>query len=362
MRESWSRRHHDLVTKRFLIERIARHCTWRTISGATLQPQDRSEDAPEHEALCTLSVHLLLHIFMRPPKPEFRVTALYRALYHTLILLGRPIGGIRPRRLYDALGRRAYPTPEPQWARNRWDHELLLSHHFHLDRNILIHGDYDHELHLLFQNRISPGMTILDVGANLGEMSLHLAALTGPAGVVHAFEPFPAAYERLIAHIRRNHLEGVIRAHTLALSNDPGNLSMSTPAADADNQGIGSIVNHDAARLPTNLTIQATTLDLFVREQAISRIDFIKLDIQGAEYFFLEGARETLRSHRPEIVMEVSPDDLRALGKSSRGLLSLVESFDYRIFNLHAGKPTTPISATAIPADFSAINVLCLPA
>jgi len=290
------------------------------------------------------------------------VTSLYRALYHTMILLGRPIGGIRPRRLYDSLGRRAYPTPDPRWHRNRWGHELLLSHHFHLDRNILIHGDYDHELHLLFQNRISPGMTILDVGANLGEMSLHLAALTGPAGIVHAFEPFPAAYDRLVTHIRRNHLESRIHTHKLALSNAPGQLSMSLPAADADNQGVGSIVNHDAARMPVTLTIDATTLDLFVQQHAIPKIHFIKLDIQGAECFFLEGARETLRSHRPEIVMEVSPDDLRALGKSSRDLLSLVESLGYRLLNLHAGTPTTPISAATIPDNFSAVNVLCLPA
>ncbi len=80
----------------------------------------------------------------------------YRALYHTLITVGRPFGGIRPRRLYDILGRKAYPTPAPAWTTNRWGAELLLSHHYHLDRNILIHGDYDHDLHLLFRRASSP--------------------------------------------------------------------------------------------------------------------------------------------------------------------------------------------------------------
>ena len=286
---------------------------------------------------------------------------LYRAFYHGLIAIGRPIGGIRPRRLYDALGRRAYPAPEPHWHRNRWGHELLLSHHFHLDRNILIHGDYDHELHLLFARRVKPGMTVLDVGANLGEMSLHLGALVGPGGKVHAFEPYPPAYERLVQHIERNLLQSRIDPHALAFSNVPGSLTMSVPDSGADNQGVGSIVNHDAGRLPKTVRVEATTLDLFVERHAIGKIDFIKLDIQGAEYFFLEGGRQTLRDQRPEIVMEVSPGDLRPLGKTSRDLLMLVDSLGYRSFHLRKGNPTNAISQATTPPDFSATNILCIP-
>ncbi len=67
----------------------------------------------------------------------------HRFVYHTLITLGRPIGGIRPRRIYDTLGRKAYPTPDFHWTRDHWGIELNLSHHFHIDRNILIMCDYD---------------------------------------------------------------------------------------------------------------------------------------------------------------------------------------------------------------------------
>jgi len=287
---------------------------------------------------------------------------LTRFLYHSLIALGKPIGGIRPRRLYDALGRRAYPTPEFHWTRDRWNAQLLLSHHFHLDRNILIYGDYDHDLHLLFEARIKPGMTALDVGSNLGEMALHLAHLVGPTGTVHAFEPMPAAFARLHNHIEKNQLAATLRSWNLALSNATGEMQMTIPSPTADNQGLGSIANPAIAAAAETITVPTQTLDDFVAQQQIKKIDFIKLDIQGAEWFFLEGAQQTLKTHRPEIAMEISPTDLAQINKSSRDLLHLVASLGYQIHNIRNGRPTTVITPATVPKDFAATNVLCTPA
>jgi FkbM family methyltransferase len=290
----------------------------------------------------------------------FAMPILHRLLYHALILAGRPIGGMRPRRLYDMLGRRAYPAPDFHWHKNRWGDELFLSHHFHLDRNILIHGDYDHPLHQLIEARVKPGIIALDVGANLGEITLHLARRVGPGGKVFAFEPFPAAFERLRAHVERNHA-GNVTPVQLALSDHQGEAPMAVPDVAADNQGLGSIMNLAAWESVGRVNVPLATLDAFVARESIPKIDFIKLDIQGAEYAFLQGGARTLAAHRPEIVTEVSPADLAAAGSTSRDFLELVESMGYAIHLIAGGRPARRLHAADISPDFAATNILCLP-
>jgi FkbM family methyltransferase len=286
---------------------------------------------------------------------------IYRAAYHSLMTLGKPFGGIRPRRLYDMLGRRAYPVAEYQWFRNAWGSELYLSHHFHLDRNILIFGQYDQPLHQVIQTVVQPGMIALDVGANLGEMSLHMAQRVGPSGAVYAFEPFPGAYNRLAEHIQRNGMSDRIRPIAMALSDQAGTVTMGVPTTDADNQGIGSIVNAaDPSRVGDSITVRTDSLDHFMAIRNLPRVDFIKLDIQGGEYRFLLGAKNTLASHRPTIVMEVSPTDLGCIGRTSRDLLALVESLGYAVHEVAGGTTGRCITAAQVPEHFAATNVLCI--
>jgi FkbM family methyltransferase len=187
----------------------------------------------------------------------------YRLLYQIVCLAGKPFDGIRPRRMYDFLGRRAYPAPEYSWRRNRWGSELLLSPSFHIDRNIINFGCYDENLHHTLERLVQPGMICFDVGANLGEMALHMATKTGTSGRVYAFEPVPAVFERLTAHVQRNKLGAIVRALPLALSNRSGTAMINAPTPTQDNQGLGSLVNRDAQLAPLSTEINTTTLDEF---------------------------------------------------------------------------------------------------
>src|SRR5262249_26141004 len=151
-------------------------------------------------------------------------------------------GGIRPRRIYDILARKAFDRPEFQPFTNRWGDQLLLSHFYHIDRNILIFGTYDIDLHQALVRLLKPGMVAMDVGANLGEMSLHMARLVGRTGQVWAFEPVPEIHQRLRAHIQHNHAGDVVRAVPLALSDQTGQATIAAPDDQSDNQGLGSII------------------------------------------------------------------------------------------------------------------------
>lgn len=287
-------------------------------------------------------------------------TGLAKFLYHTLAALGRPFGGLRPRSMYDVLGRIAYPTPKFSWVRNRWDSELFLSHSYHIDRNILLFGTYDEDLHRFLEQFLQPGMICFDVGANLGEMTLHMASKVKSTGMVYAFEPVPEVYQRLRLHVGKNNAENVIRTFPVALSNKNGSVVIHFCGRDADNQGLGSIVASSERSLPVSETVPALTLDEFVRREKVERIDLIKIDIQGAETAFLDGASQTLRELAPSLLVEISPEDLGGANKNSLDLVTQIENLGYNLYRIHNGKAGSRICSSSLSKTFKASNVVCM--
>ncbi len=298
-----------------------------------------------------------------PPLNEKSVSlteCIFRPLYHGVVAVGKPFGGVRPRRVYDVLGRLAFAAPQFRWHRNRWGHELELSPYYHIDRNILIFGTYDEALHLALERLVEPGDVCFDVGANLGEMTLHMAKLTGPTGAVHAFEPAPPALARLTKHIERNNLQAIVRAHAIALSDQTGTAEIAFADASQDNQGLGSIVDRGGKPGSMKATVETMTLDDFAARHDIRRLDLMKVDIQGAEPRLLEGGRRVLTELSPDVLMEISPEDLACAGKTSADLCRLIESYGYQMFHLtKSGGVGARIVASEVREDFSATNVYC---
>jgi FkbM family methyltransferase len=293
------------------------------------------------------------------------MSVMHKIVFHALRLGGMPLGRLRTRGpfqlIYERLGRKAYPRPDTfSWSRNRWGHEFHLSYSYHIDRQILIYGTYDRPLHNIIDRIIKPGMICMDVGANLGEMTLHMANKVTPGGAVYSFEPVPHVYQRLITHIIRNGLDDRVYPFDLALSNANGPVDLAFTDEDADNQALGSIVNTCRDGLNRRLQVKGCTLDSFVAQHHIARIDLMKIDIQGAEWFLLEGGSRVFSDMAPDLLIEISPLDLNEIGKNSRQLAELIESFGYRIYTLNAdGTPGCRLLASSLDTDFSASNVLC---
>jgi FkbM family methyltransferase len=289
----------------------------------------------------------------------------YRVLFWAAVYLGRPFGGVRPHRIAYWLWRDAYASSDfsesaYSWWRDRWGSELWLNPHYHLDFTIIAYGYYDKPLHRYIDRCVGPGMTCFDIGANIGAVATHLARNVGDAGRVHAFEPVPALRARLEKNLARNGLETAVSVHSLALSNRTGEARLAIAGIDADNQGLASLVASGEERLTSTLTVPTITLDDFVADRNITRIDFMKIDIQGAEILLLDGARQTLLRLRPDLIMEVSPQDMAGIGKTSSDLLLAVEACGYRIHELRRdGTPGPQIDARAVTPDFDRENILC---
>jgi len=285
-------------------------------------------------------------------------------LFDVVASLGRPFGGIRPRRIAHRLSQIAYGKKFPCEADFRWyadRHGLMMKLHpyYLIDREIIAFGGYELALQRFIEKEIHSGMICLDVGANMGAVALHLAKRVGETGKVYGFEPVPANARRLREHTAKNAFENRLQVMECALSDTDASLELLVAAPSHVNQGMGSLVEVDHGDLTHKIAVQALRLDSFCDRHSLTKIDFIKVDIQGAEPLFLAGAQETLRRLCPKLIMEVAPSGLSSSGYSSKDLLSRMETLGYNAFALKSsGEKGMRLTAESCSPTFTAENVL----
>ncbi|HKF71931.1 MAG TPA: FkbM family methyltransferase [Stellaceae bacterium] len=165
-------------------------------------------------------------------------------------------------------------------------------------------GAYHDPLFDVFAMVVRPDAICLDVGANIGLMTMVLARLA-PSGMVTAIEPDDESLAYLGRNIRTNRLDNVTAVRTLLAASrtrkifirnigEPG-CSASAPAEIARGIAHAGLEHAEMA---------CATLDDVVRDLQLERLDFIKIDCEGADLEVLEGARETLARFRPAVILE----------------------------------------------------------
>lgn len=168
---------------------------------------------------------------------------------------------------------------------------------------------------------------ILDIGANIGQTAFRMLQNQANKGLhpaVYAFEPYPKTFRKLEHNIALNQAKG-IHAFNLGLGSEKGTLHMTqhTPS----NSG-GFRMTTDTSN---SVSVPVCSLDEFVSEQALSRIDFIKIDVEGFETEVLKGARQTIRSFRPVIIFEYSVSNIRAQNGNIKETLDELLNNNYKI-------------------------------
>ena len=216
-----------------------------------------------------------------------------------------------------------------------------------LQRRLFYHGGFDvHDVRELMSLVPQRGV-FFDIGSYFGYYSL-LAAQRGAR--VFAFEPDPANFSLLTQNIALNAFDQ-IHACPLALSDAGGRARF--VSAPAENRGTGHLSGKDEAGDEIGLT----TLDAFVGEQGIERLDALKLDVEGAECRVLAGGRESLRRFRPAMLVELNPSCLERAGSSEQNLLGTLADLGYRPM-LATARGLVPFTQRS--EDY--VNLICLPA
>jgi FkbM family methyltransferase len=184
---------------------------------------------------------------------------------------------------------------------------------------------------------LRPGGTFFDVGAHYGWISIAAAKRVGRTGRVVSFEPSPALVDVLTYHRRVNRLRQM-QIVPAAVSN-----------AD-DQQSPFFLINHGLSfrnsltiggnDVPyvhpedkTRTTVRSLTLDSFTSSSGIVP-DVIKIDVEGAEWLVLEGARQLLAEHHPDLIVGVHPFWL-PVSHSVDQILGFVEQLGYEITDAH---------------------------
>lgn len=175
-----------------------------------------------------------------------------------------------------------------------------------------------------FRAHVRPGMVVCDIGAHTGCYSRLLARCTGPRGVVHSFEPDWWSYE--ILRRRTRGLRQVV-PHCCAVADTHG-----TCAFFADSRNRASSSLRSTARVQEQRKVPVTTLDSWRERSGISRIDALKIDVEGAELLVLKGAEILLKENPPQwILLEIFPAALARFGSTPADLQAYLERHGFAL-------------------------------
>lgn len=177
---------------------------------------------------------------------------------------------------------------------------------------------------------------IFDIGANAGYYAIHFARLFNEIKEIHAFEPIPETYETLVHNVAINGLSEKIRTNNLALGNRSGEATFYLP--DFSGSCAASLQNLHPEECNQKITTKITTLDQYCESKNLTQIDLIKIDVEGAEYFLLEGALETLKKFKPTLFVEILRKWSRQFGIEPNQTIQQLTTLGYHCWTVEEGQ------------------------
>jgi FkbM family methyltransferase len=180
-------------------------------------------------------------------------------------------------------------------------------------------------------------MTVVDVGANIGEITL-FAGKKLTQGRVLAFEPNPEVFAELSLNVALNRLTSV-ELFNVGLYDQDGSLPLYTrddQPYGTTNNGVTSVFSTGCDRKVT--TVPLRRFDDVACEGGLARLDVLKIDVEGAEWMVLRGAESSIKRFRPVIIVEVSEGNFERAGYAPRDLFDYLESLAYDVRNLENGR------------------------
>jgi FkbM family methyltransferase len=172
---------------------------------------------------------------------------------------------------------------------------------------------------------LKKGDVFIDVGANIGYFSL-LASTCDPAKIL-AVEPLPHTFNMLNMNIEYNNLQDKIQTCNIGLASQPGTAEFTSSLGPKNH--IKYKTNNIHEKEPT-VRIELDTLDNILNSSnSITKVDLIKVDIEGAEYDFLLGAENTISKHKPVIMMEIEQHRLTKFNNTAEQIFSFMNNLGY---------------------------------
>jgi FkbM family methyltransferase len=230
-----------------------------------------------------------------------------------------------------------------------------------IDFAIYLANIYERQTKIALRRLVAPSALVVDIGANIGAHTLHLAQLVGPKGRVIAFEPTDFAFRKLCRNIELNSdlADRITPCHCFLTTHDGDRVPSAVYSSWPLMREAGLHAKHLGREMRTEAA-QSRSLDSVLAEIADRKVQLVKLDVDGFECQVLGGATGLLRDVRPIFVMELSPYVLEERGTSLEELLSYFIPNGYAFYDERTFKtlPSTPRELRRMIADGSGINAI----
>lgn len=252
-----------------------------------------------------------------------------------------------------AFRRRLFPT----WPhRVRFDDDMVLEidPRDELATRYFLEQDFEVDVSAFFRDQIRPGMVVFDVGANIGHFTLLAAKRVGLSGRVHAFEASAAEYRKLSANIAVNRLSNVV-ANPTAVCERSGTATFHICSVG---RGLYNSLGTPIQTTATSVEVPCVSLDAYLDAAQVTRVDVLKIDVEGAEPAVLRGAASLLsRPDAPIVVCEFCDATLRGMGSSSAELRKAFENLGYSV---HRYDPSTKAFVPEVAGqEYEYANLIC---
>jgi FkbM family methyltransferase len=232
-----------------------------------------------------------------------------------------------------------------------------------LTRHMLFEGMYQEDVLAAIRHFVKTGDVVFDVGGHHGLMAVIAAKATGNTGKVVTFEPNPEARAHIEKHLALNELNHVV-VEKVALSSREEESVFYVQSGEVSWNS--TIVKEFANPSDESIVVSTTTLDNYViRTNLIPRV--IKIDTEGSEFMILTGARETIKKHKPVLIVEFNPVSAQAAGTTLREFETFLKKEGYDLVVLKrnflgyydfARHETYDESRHSV---LSLVNVICIP-
>jgi FkbM family methyltransferase len=215
----------------------------------------------------------------------------------------------------------------------RWLHGLRLRVYpgNEMSRYIFVTGCYEPNEFYLLDKVLRPGMTFIDVGANMGVYTLFASRKVGKTGEVVAIEPSSRDFERLRDSVELNRLANV-RLVQVAVSSRRAQAELLIAAEEHSGHNTLGAFAYDTVVAQGKERVRVERLDDIVEQERLGRVDAIKMDVEGAELLALEGAERALARFRPMILLELSDRALVHQGCTSGQVWDFLGQRGYRTY------------------------------
>lgn len=190
------------------------------------------------------------------------------------------------------------------------------------------------------------GQTVYDIGGDQGIYTLFFARKVGGQGRVITFEPNPNSYEQILVNVGLNNLAQV-EVRNIGLGEQKGKLTFVFPGFDpgrgsADEKIKAQILQEKGTRV-TEIEINA--LDDEIAEAKLPKPDFAKIDVEGLEMSVLLGMKQTLRTHRPQLFIEIHGADVASKTQNIKQVVAYLLECGYQLQHVESGATITNSNA-----------------